>query len=153
MTISRRTCSFRKPGGQLCKAAPLIDQDFCFWHSPEHAEEAAEARRLGGYRKRREMTVSGAYEFNGLESVADIRRLLMVAAVDTLSLDNSFARSRILVAVAVAANKLLETGEMEERLATLEEVVHGQRVPAESVFEIGRDTPDFSVDEAETTDE
>jgi len=27
-------------------------EDFCFWHSPEHAEEAEEARRLGGLRRR-----------------------------------------------------------------------------------------------------
>jgi len=28
-------------------ATPLQDKDLCFWHDPEHQQEAAEARRLG----------------------------------------------------------------------------------------------------------
>ena len=71
-------------------------EDYCFWHSPEHAEEADEARKLGGLRRRRERTVAGAFEFGGLQTVADIRRLLEVATIDTLSLENSVARSRTL---------------------------------------------------------
>ena len=58
-------------------------------HSPEHAAEAAEARRLGGLRRRREVAVTGAYEFPGLQSVADIRRILEIAVLDTLGLENS----------------------------------------------------------------
>ena len=59
--------------------------------SSENAEELAEARRLGGLRRRREVAVSGAYEFAGLESVGDIRRILEVAVLDTLGLENSIA--------------------------------------------------------------
>ena len=140
--MRRPDCPFLKPNGQRCQAPPMVSQEFCFWHSPEHQQEAAEARRLGGLRRRREMTVAGAFGFEGLDSVVDIRRLLIIAAVDTLSLDNSFARSRILVAVALAANKLLETGELEERLAALEEAVHGQQALSESVFDVEHDTPD-----------
>ncbi|MFQ6026825.1 MAG: hypothetical protein ACE5Q6_04835 [Dehalococcoidia bacterium] len=153
MTIQRRTCAFLKPNGQPCKATPMADQEHCFWHSPEHQEEVAEARRLGGLRRRREMTITGAYGFEGLESVADIRCLLLVAAVDTLSLDNSFARSRILVAVALAASKLLETGELEERITELEASVHGQQVPGESVFDVEHHTPDLSDDVVDETDD
>ena len=73
-------------------------------HCPEHAAEAAEARRLGGLRRRREVAVSGAYDFCGLESVGDIRRLL-------------------------------EVGELEQRLASLESVLRGPRVLPEPVFD------------------
>ena len=41
-------------------------EDFCLFHSPDHEEEAAEARRLGGLRRRKEKTLAGAYEFRGL---------------------------------------------------------------------------------------
>jgi hypothetical protein len=75
-------------------------------HSPEHAEEVAESRRLGGLRRRREVAVSGAYEFEGLESVADIRRILEVAVFDTLGLENSIARSRTLAYLAMTAISL-----------------------------------------------
>ncbi len=80
-----RQCAYRKENGQPCRAAPLTNREFCFWHSPEHAEEIAEARRLGGLR-RREVALAGAYEFNGLVAVADLRRLLEIAALDTLGL-------------------------------------------------------------------
>ena len=39
-----------------------------------------EARRLGGLRRRKKRTVAGAYEFRGLATVADIRRLLEARA-------------------------------------------------------------------------
>ena len=104
-------------------------------HSPEHTEEMAEARRLGGLRRRREVAVSGAYEFAGLESVADIRRILEVAVLDTLGLENSIARARTLAYLAMTAIKLLETGELEDRLAYLENAFQGQRGVPESEFD------------------
>ena len=104
-------------------------------HSPENAEEIAEARRLGGLRRRREVAVSGAYEFNGLETVAELRRLLVIAALDTLGLENSIARARTLGYLVGVAGKLLETGELEQRVDALEAAVHSQKSLPESVFE------------------
>ena len=130
-----RNCNFKKEDGQLCQAAPLKEGAHCFWHSPEHAEDVAEARRLGGLRRRREVAVTGAYEFPGLLSVADIRRLLEIAVLDTLGLENSISRARTLAYLATTAIKLLEVGEFEERLASLESAMHGQRSLPESVFD------------------
>jgi hypothetical protein len=66
----------------------------CFWHAPDREEDATEARRLGGLRRRRERTVSGAYDFAGLGSVESIRRILEIATLDALGLENSVARTR-----------------------------------------------------------
>jgi hypothetical protein len=104
--------------------APLKEGQFCWAHSPEHAQEAQEARKLGGLRKRKEATVSLAYDFEGLETVTEIRRLLEIAATDTLSLDNSVSRNRMLVSVVVAALQALDKGELEQRIAVLEQSVH-----------------------------
>ena len=120
MGLSTRGCQARKETGEPCQQAPLHDSEFCFWHSPDHAEEAAEARRLGGLRRRREKTVSGAYDFEGLGDVGQVRRLLEIAALDTLSLENSVARSRTLAYLAQVALKALEVGEFEARLEALE---------------------------------
>ena len=117
------TCSFVKDDGQPCRAAPLRDSDYCFWHSPEHTREAAEARRLGGLRRRREKITSNVYQFEGLDSVVQIRRLLDIAVLDTLSLDNSVARSRTLAYLCQVGFKALEVGELEERLAVLEQTL------------------------------
>lgn len=121
--MATRSCKHRMDDGQPCRAAPLHDSDFCLFHSPEHAEEAAEARRLGGLRRRKEKAVAGAYDIEGLDDVPKIRRLLEIAALDTLSLENSVARSRTLAYLAQVALKTLEVGEFEERLARLENAV------------------------------
>ena len=118
MVVSR--CTGSLPDGRGCRAWPLQGEPFCLWHSPAREEEAAEARRLGGLRRRREKTLSGAYDFAGLGTIEAIRRILEVATIDALSLDNSIARARVLISAALAAAKLLETGELETRLAVLE---------------------------------
>ncbi len=127
--MAARTCKFVKDGGEPCRAAPLQDGEFCLWHSPEHAEEVAEARRLGGLRRRKEKAVSGAYDVDGLESVGQIRRLLEIAVLDTLGLENSIARSRAIAYLAQVALKVLEVGEFQERLQALEAAI-GPRLRA-----------------------
>jgi hypothetical protein len=92
-------------------------------HAPEYAQEAQEARRLGGLRRKREVTVAGAYDFEGLETVPHLRRLLEIAAMDALALDNGLGRVRALIAVVGSGTKLIEVGELEERLTVLEQAV------------------------------
>jgi hypothetical protein len=116
-------CRAVKGDGQPCGAHRLHDSEFCFWHSPEHTDELAEAQRLGGLRRRKEKTVAGAYDIEGLDDVPKIRRLLEIAALDTLSLENSVARSRTLAYLAQIALKALEVGEFEERLARIEKAI------------------------------
>ena len=94
--------------------------------------------RRYGLRRRREKTVSGAYDFAGLGSIEAIRRILEIATIDALGLDNSIARARVLIAAVLAAAKLLETGELEERLAALEAAVRAGRAAApETLFPEG----------------
>lgn len=127
--MAARSCKQPKDDGQPCRAPPLQDGDFCLFHSPDHAQEMAEARRLGGLRRRKEKTVAGAYDIEGLDDVPKIRRLLEIAVMDTLSLENSIARSRTLAYLAQIALKTLEVGELEERLTRLEKAV-GPRLQA-----------------------
>src|SRR5688572_22660160 len=107
-----RTCSAINKGGERCRQRPIKGRALCFWHDPEHAEEAEQARRLGGQRRRREKITEGAYDLEGIETPAEIRRVLEIAIVDALSLENSVNRSRVLIAGAQAAARLLEVGEM-----------------------------------------
>ena len=123
MPAGRRRCDAIAEGGEPCRAAPLHDGVHCFWHSPEHQAEAQEARWLGGLRRRREATVAGAYAFEGLASVSDIRRLLEIAVTDTLELANSVARNRTLAYLAQTGLRALEVGELAERVAAIESAV------------------------------
>lgn len=127
--MAGRTCKATREDGSGCGAAPLQDGEFCLWHDPAHADEVAEARKLGGQRRRRERVVSGAFDFEGLSSVASIRRLVEVAVLDTLGLENSVARARTLAYLAQTAARLLEVGELEDRLAAIEHAM-GPRLKA-----------------------
>jgi len=123
----RRQCAFLGTTGEPCRAAPLRDGQFCWVHSPEHAQEVQEARRLGGLRRKREATLSGAYDFETLGTVDGIRRLIEVAVLDTLGMENSIARSRTLAYLAQVALRTLEVGDLEKRIVALEQSVRSQR--------------------------
>ena len=136
--VARRSCTFVMPDGRTCRAGPQRDRPYCFSHDPERAEEAAEARRLGGLRRRKEGTIAVAYDLPGLESVAGIRRLLDIVVTDGIGLDNGIARLRVLISATAAATNLLKVGEFEERLAALEAVADaGRAAPPEPVFPEG----------------
>lgn len=120
--VARRTCVFVMPDNRQCRAGPQRDRPYCFAHDPDRAEEAAEARKLGGLRRRKEGTIAVAYDLPGLETVEGVRRLVQIVVTDAMGLDNGIARLRVLLAAALAAAKLLETGDLEERLASLEAV-------------------------------
>jgi hypothetical protein len=117
--VGERRCQTRNARGEPCGSPPLKQAAYCLMHSPDQ-QAASAARRLGGLRRRRETAVSGAFVFNGQGTVADIRRLVEIAAVDALELENSNQRSRTLAVLAHAALKLLEVGELQTRVEALE---------------------------------
>jgi hypothetical protein len=122
MLINRR-CAYAKADGQPCRMAPLHDRPYCFSHDPERAEEAAEARRIGGLRRKKEGTIAVAFDLPDLDTVAGIRRILEIVKIDGVGLENGVARLRVLISTAVAAMNLLKVGELEDRIATLEQAV------------------------------
>ena len=121
--VAKQACSAITTGGVACTAPPLRDGPFCLWHDPAHADEVGEWRRLGGLRRRKEAAVAGAYEFDGLRTVPQVRRLVEVAVIDVLSLENSVSRARAIAYLAQIAAKLLESGEHEDRLARIEQTL------------------------------
>lgn len=117
----RRRCAYEMPGARPCAAPPGRDSRYCFWHDPDKADDLAEAQRLGGQRRRRERTIAAAYEFTGLGSTEAIGRLFEIATTDALSLENTLARGRLLISAGLAALRLIEVGELEARIAALEQ--------------------------------
>jgi len=115
-------------------------------HDPQNAEAVAEARRLGGLRRKRDTSLQLAYGFSGLANIEDMRRLLEIVAVDTLSLDNGVPRNRSVVALVMAAAKLHETGDQEERIRALEAAVLQNKDRLESNFDAPHDGSDFLTD-------
>ncbi len=111
----------------------MHDEPFCFWHAPETAEEAAEARRLGGLHRRKKKSVATVYGFGGLRTIADNQALLETAAIETLAIENSISRNRALASMAATGGKLIELGDLAERVAALEAAA-ARPIPADDPF-------------------
>jgi hypothetical protein len=133
--VVRRPCKARRADGQPCRAAALTDSEYCLMHDPAHAEAVAEARKLGGMRRRKEVTVRVAYDVEGIEAVPSLQRIATIAILDTLALENGVARNRTLLAGVQVGAKLLETGVLEERVRVLEQAVLHQQPDADSPFD------------------
>ncbi len=146
MNMLRRVCAAPRANGRPCKAAPLTSGNYCLMHDPEHAAEVAEGRKLGGYRRKREAAVIGAYDLEGMDSVTFLQRVLEIALLDTLGTDNTLNRSRTLGYLVGMGTKLRQEGETELRLAALEAAVHGRKALPEQVFDVERDSDDVAFD-------
>jgi hypothetical protein len=119
----RRACKESNESGEPCRQAPQLGKDLCFWHDPEQAEAAREARRLGGVRRKREATIGGAYDLDDLDTVEGLRRFLEIAAHDALELGNSLPRVRALTTIVQVGAKLLETTALAEQVAEIQHVL------------------------------
>jgi hypothetical protein len=130
--MAGRACTYEMPDGRTCRATPLRAAPFCFWHSPDTADDLAEARRTGGYHRRKKRAVATIYGFNGLRTIEDLQSLLETVAIETMALDNSVSRNRTISGFVAVGAKLLETGDLADRLAALEAVAQRPREPAGS---------------------
>lgn len=115
-------CTERNAHGAPC-GMPAGKNGRCFAHDPERAAERAAARTRGG-RNRRTGRAAGTADGHAavsLRSVDDVLRALEDAVADTQALENSAARSRALGGLLGVALQVLKVGEIDERVAALEE--------------------------------
>jgi hypothetical protein len=122
----RRPCAGQTAAGRPCRAQPLTGGQYCFLHDPASSEEAANARRLGGLRRRRERVVETTFDLPPDLSVSLLQRVLTIALVDTLALENGIARNRTLVLAVRAGAELVRASELAERLRTIELAILGR---------------------------
>ncbi len=112
-----RQCKARTKSGNRCNAAASTD-GFCFAHSPSRTAERAAARKLGGFNRRTAARVSG--EAVNVQSLADVLKLVNAVILDTWQLENSPARNRVLLGCADTAIRVLQSSEIEQRIAAIE---------------------------------
>ena len=118
-----RGCTATTADGRPCGSPALRGEPFCHMHHPDHAAEVAEARRVGGLRHRKEATLTAVYDLGDPGTIEGAVRLLHIAALDTLALENSVARNRTLVAVASTSVRVIEVTDLADRIAALESAV------------------------------
>jgi len=111
-------CQAKNKQGGPCGAAAMIGDKFCYQHSPKVADERAEARKLGGYRSRRKHSKGQPPE--KVRTIEDVLQLLDYSLAESIELENSIARGRLLVALAGEYIRALDVGDLETRMQRLE---------------------------------
>jgi hypothetical protein len=117
----RRPCSATNRRGAPCRMAPVAGSDRCFTHAPEKAPDRAKARRRGGEATRTPHLFKLSAEPATLRDVESVQIVLERTVHETLAQQNGHERSRAIGALLMIALKALEVGELEGRLAALEE--------------------------------
>ena len=121
-TTANRQCKAKNRRGEPCGAFAVADSDYCYWHDPTKARERAEARRRGGQaRHGRRISETEFRPPVRVSGVDDIMSILERTILDLLRLENSISRARALIYAASVGLKALEVGELEERIAVLEQ--------------------------------
>jgi hypothetical protein len=116
-----RRCKATKNDGTPCKAGALPGGEFCYFHSPERAEQRAEARRAGGRERSRKAAVLPADSPDlRLKTAQDVAKALARTV-------NEVRKGAVDAKVANAVGylcgmilKAIEAGELAERVAALE---------------------------------
>lgn len=114
-------CQGKTKSGQACKMPAIKGTHLCFTHSPNTRKAQAAARRLGGYNSStphagKPETIPAT--ITTIEAAAPIVRYVLD---ELLTMDNSIARARALLACFDSFVKAFEIGELEKRIQALEE--------------------------------
>lgn len=109
-----RRCAANTVSGKPCQMSPLRRKPYCWTHSPDLIAKREAARQLGGRNRRRRTTT--AAEIVSLKEIGDVKALLERAIADTLVLDNSPRRSRVLVSAVLTAIKVLEVEATQQQI-------------------------------------
>jgi hypothetical protein len=117
-TAARRCIAVTRDG-RPCRAPAQPSAPTCIFHDESRADEAAAARRLGGQHRRRVRATGPGVDFNGLGTADAIRSTLELAVADLLDLEPSIPRSRVLIAAAGVAMRLLELTDLAAEVAVL----------------------------------
>jgi hypothetical protein len=104
-------CTAIKPNGERCKGTPIAGSEWCWNHSPEHAEAQRRAGSRGGKRGGRGRP---------LTDVADIKKRLSDLANDALQ---GTVETRVAAVVSQVLNVLLRAVTVELQVREQQELI------------------------------
>lgn len=126
-------CAAMTRHNKPCRAARIPGSEWCAFHDPARARLQAEARQRGGRNRRVPKGPPPPPGSIRLRDVPAIQARLEAELADAMARENCDARTRSVVAVLTLALKCLEVGELETRLAALE-----QRLAEQSQTRVAR---------------
>ncbi len=114
-------CKAKTKKGTRCEAHAGSD-GFCFFHSPLRAADRAKAHKRGGRAKIAPKPTAGV-PCPQIESIADVLALVNFVVRDIWELENTCPRARTLLSAAAEARADVSAGELEQRVARLEQAL------------------------------
>ena len=113
-------CNGKNSRGEACKVPALKGGRYCFNHAPETRAQQAKARKLGGTNRHTPHFADGSALPANVTTLEEANKLLKYVWDETEGMDNSIARNRLLLACYEMFIRSLEIGELESRIAALE---------------------------------
>lgn len=103
-----------------CKSYAMKDDEFCFWHSPKTAERRRKAGKKGGSKGK--LPVQNV----DIRSIEDVKHILAeaISELRASSTESVVAKARALGYLCNVAMVCIEKGELEDRVARLEELLN-----------------------------
>lgn len=121
-------CKAKTTNGQPCQAQAITGSKFCFTHDPASGAARAKARKAGGQRNRTPHAGNPENIPAKVRTIEDVLTVLDYSLAETLPLENSIQRGRLLVAICGAFIEAIKTGELESRLAAIESALKAREV-------------------------
>src|SRR4051794_21832864 len=110
--MAKAKCNAKNERGADCNAFAGAG-GYCFMHDPSTGQERALARRSGGLSTRKPHNADASLVPADVRTIEGVFALLNYAMQETLILDNSVARGRLLVSLAHGFIEALKVGELE----------------------------------------
>ena len=119
MLMSKKQCRAKNKSGEPCSAS-ASENGFCFTHDVTKGKERAIARRNGGLRRITPHVADAQLVPKQTRSIESAMIILDYALQESLVLQNSIQRGRLLVSIAHGYIEALKVGELEQRLEAVE---------------------------------
>lgn len=114
-------CQATTQTGDPCKMAALTDGEYCFAHEPGTGVERAKARKKGGENRYTPHFGDPSKLPDTVTTLGDANKILTYTLTEVIGMDNSIARARLLLQLYDSYVKSFEIGELEQRIAALEQ--------------------------------
>lgn len=119
MLMSKKQCRAKNRHGEPCQAS-ANGNGFCFTHDATKGKERAIARRKGGLQRITPHVADPALVPKETRTIEGVMIILDYALQESLALNNSIQRGRLLVSIAHGYIEAIKTGELEHRLEAVE---------------------------------
>ena len=115
----KKQCSADKRNGERCKAF-ANGNGVCFMHDATKGKERAIARRNGGLATKQPHFADASVLPSSIRNIESVLIVLDYALRESVGLDNSIQRGRLIVSIAHGFIEALKVGEIEQRMEAVE---------------------------------